>query len=99
MKVVNKRTHTPQPNDYYIGRPSPLGNPFSHMDLAHTIKCSSRQEAVDKYEQWLRQEIAKPQSIVRAALKAIPKDANLVCWCAPLACHGDVIKKIIEEGL
>jgi len=26
-------------------------------------------------------------------------DVNLVCFCKPKACHGDIIKKLIEEKL
>jgi hypothetical protein len=28
VTVVNRRMITAQPGDHYIGRPSPLGNPF-----------------------------------------------------------------------
>ena len=24
-------------------------------------------------------------------------DLELVCWCSPLPCHGDVLKELIEE--
>ena len=33
ITVKNKYTSKPEKNDVYIGRGSPLGNPFTHMDL------------------------------------------------------------------
>jgi len=27
------------------------------------------------------------------------EDVYLVCWCKPLACHGDVIKRMVEDKL
>ena len=42
----------------YIGRPSCLGNPFSHLDNTKAIfKVKDRDEAVDFYEVWLREQI------------------------------------------
>ena len=79
--------------DVYIGRPSPWGNPFSHKDgtLAQ-FKVASREEAVQKYEEWIR---AQPTLIERA--KRELKGRVLGCWCKPQLCHGDVLAKIAEE--
>lgn len=79
--------------DVYIGRPSPWGNPFSHKDgtLAQ-FKVASREEAVQKYEEWIR---AQPTLIERA--KRELKGRVLGCWCKPQLCHGDILAKIAEE--
>jgi hypothetical protein len=78
--------------DIYIGRPSIWGNPFSHKDgtLAE-FKVATREEAVAKYEGWIRNQ---PHLI-----KLLPrlKGKILGCWCAPLLCHGSVLTKLIEE--
>jgi hypothetical protein len=98
ITVVNKRTHKGTPKDFYIGRPSPLGNPYSHKDnTLAKFKTESREESVELYKKWLLKRIQDKDPLVLTALKSIPKDANLVCWCAPLACHGDVIKEVLED--
>jgi hypothetical protein len=43
-----------------------------------------------EYEASLR---AKPELI--AILPELP-GKDLACWCAPLACHGDVILRLVE---
>lgn len=52
---------------------------------------SSREEAVNKYREWL---LAQPELIERA--KKELKGKLLGCWCAPLACHGDVLVEIVD---
>ena len=102
INIVNKRKHKATSNDFLIGRPSPLGNIYSHMDNTLAIyKVSSRDEAVDKYELYLLTQIADKNIPIIVALNeiiylAINGDVNLVCWCAPAKCHGDIIKKIVE---
>lgn len=78
-------------HDVYIGRPSKWGNPFSHLDLVNSIKCESREEAVNKYREWIK---TQPR-----LLKALPELKNKIlgCWCAPKACHGDVLVELINE--
>lgn len=78
----------PQPGDgiTYIGRPSVFGNPF----YMHNEE--QRAAVVTKYEAWVRK-----QPAVLEAIKALAEDAVLGCYCAPKACHGDVIVKIWKE--
>jgi hypothetical protein len=69
----------------YIGRPSPLGNPFV------IGKDGARDEVVAKYRAWLWQRIWAGDLGVLDAIRAIPADAKVGCWCKPLACHADVV--------
>lgn len=104
ITVVNKYKLTgKEVNCEYIGRPSPLGNPFSHLKgtkAQHLVK--DRDEAVAKFEEYLRDRINKDLNITQE-MKRLYKlwqtegELTLVCWCAPKACHGDVIKKLLEE--
>jgi len=83
MKVLNKRTSQ---DGVYIGRPSKFGNPFvigQHGDRAQVIK---------RFEEWL---LAQPK-LVEAAKQEL-RGKNLVCWCAPQACHGDVLMRIANS--
>lgn len=68
------------PHDVYIGRGSKWGNPFI------IGKDGSRAQVIDKYQEYL---LDSPK-----LMAALPELINkrLGCFCAPLACHGDVLK-------
>lgn len=105
INVVNKRKHKPTPHDFYAGRPSPLGNPFSHQTkgtLAQ-FRVSTREEAVAKHKEYFYEEI-KTNEAMRAELLKIKdhiwehKLVNLVCFCAPASCHCDTIKEYLLKS-
>lgn len=83
LVVHNKR----EPFDVYIGRPSKWGNPFSHIDEGTLAQfyVPTRDEAVAAYAKWI-----KTQPELLAALPEL-RGKVLGCWCAPKACHGDVL--------
>jgi len=70
----------------YIGRPSVYGNPFI-LDVHGT-----REEVIKKYEDWV---VTQPDMIY--SIKKELKGKDLVCFCAPLPCHGDILLKIANE--
>jgi hypothetical protein len=78
----------------YVGRPSPLGNPFPlHRE-------AERASAIRDYEDWLAEQLLNPKSpasieMRRLAALARKQDLCLVCFCAPKACHADIIKRTI----
>jgi hypothetical protein len=74
------------PYDVYIGRPGQWGNPFK---LVNEV---DRGEVIAKYEAWLKD---RPELIARA--KRDLRGKVLGCWCAPRACHGDVLSAIANE--
>lgn len=79
----------------YVGRPSPLGNPFV------IGKDGNRAQVVAKYREWLGAKSKEPAIAKELSkLKQLAKQGSLelVCWCAPLACHADVIKEFLLEG-
>lgn len=79
-----------EPYDVYIGRPSPWGNPFSHKEGTQAAyKVATREEAVRRYREWLWQRIRTEPGLVAALAELHGK--TLGCWCAPKACHGDVL--------
>ena len=87
-RVANKRRRAKQAGDVYIGRPGPWGNPFALR------KESERNEVVRRYRTWLAAQVRSGE-ITRSALAALAQK-TLVCWCAPKACHGDVLAKAAE---
>src|ERR1035437_1059885 len=107
IRVVNKHTHKPTPNDYYAGRGSVLGNIFTSKPLEATkaqFQCSSREESVAKFEEYLKDKIVQKRVGICKALNDIyllakKGDVNLVCFCAPKLCHLNVIKDIVNEKL
>jgi hypothetical protein len=92
MKIINIKTG--EPYDVYIGRPSKFGNPFTHLQHlgGSLIIVDSREEAIARYEEWL---MDQPELI--ATIKSELKGKSLGCYCAPLACHGEVLLKIANS--
>lgn len=83
--VVNKRK---APYDVYIGRPSKWGNPF--MITPHC----GRSEVLLKYRAWI---FHPDQDELRNAARKELFGKVLGCYCAPLACHGDILAEIANE--
>lgn len=77
--------------DIYIGRPSKWGNPFSHLPGKGECQVPTREDAVKCYRQWIK---TQPQLL--ADLHEL-KGKTLGCWCAPQACHGDVLVSLVKE--
>jgi len=72
----------------YIGRGTPLGNPY-------TVK-EHGEKALDLYRRWLWKKIQQRDPDVIAALDSIQQGTHLVCSCKPRPCHGDIIVKAWE---
>lgn len=78
--------------DVYVGRPSKWGNPFSHLpESAAGFKVSSRQEAIDRYREWV---VNQPD-----LMADLPSLAGKVlgCWCHPRPCHAEVLAEMADE--
>jgi hypothetical protein len=86
-KVLNARKvgKLPLHGRLYIGRPSKWGNPFV------IGRDGSRDEVIAKYRAWLT---AQPE--LMATLGEL-RGHDLVCWCAPQACHGDVLIELANR--
>lgn len=79
--------HKRKPYDVFIGRPSIWGNPFV------IGKDGSREEVIEKYEQYI---ISRPD-----LLDKLPtlKGKVLGCWCAPQKCHGDILAELANGDI
>lgn len=95
--VVNIRSvETWTPQHVYIGRAttwrhkrlphSPFANPF------RIGRDGDRAEVVDKFNDYFGNQ---PYLLERARLELTGK--ILVCWCAPEACHGDILAAMCNE--
>ena len=87
---------------HYIGRngkgsQSNLGNPFKPRERS----IEAHKEVCEQYRVWLWQKICAKDAGVLGELEQIRQEAKqaggvtLQCFCSPLPCHGDVIKKAV----
>ena len=81
-KVLNKHRDGIAPEAIYIGRGSRWGNPF------RIGPDGDRAAVVARHEAWL-----KDQHALLRALDEL-RGRDLVCFCAPLACHGDLLVRL-----
>ena len=68
-----------------ISRPTKLGNPFV------IGPDGTREEVLAKYEAYVR---GRPDLMER--IREL-RGKDLLCWCAPLPCHGDIIIRLSCE--
>ena len=107
IKIVNIRTHNAGGDDVYIGRGSILGNPYTsikHKETKADFVCDSREESIKLFREYLNDKISNKDSKICAELnkiylKALSGNVNLMCYCSPKECHGDVIKEIIDSKI
>lgn len=104
IRVVNKRRW--KGGGLYIGRPSLLGNPFSHLaDTIARFRVATREESIARFEAHLRHELGDPTSETTIAYLDLLRryrageELVLICWCAPKPCHGSVIARMLEDGI
>lgn len=83
VKVTTRVVHCKRERyDILIDRRTKWGNPF------RIGKDGNREEVIRKYEAWLA---GQPD-----LMSSIPelRGKTLGCWCAPRACHGDVLARL-----
>jgi hypothetical protein len=94
VQVVNRKMFGRWPGAVYIGRGSIYGNPF------RIGPDGSRAEVIERYRRRLWHYLQTDNELSKAirdlADKAKTEDIVLECFCAPLPCHGDVLKAAIE---
>lgn len=82
-RVLNKRDgYYDTLEDIYVGRPTKWGNPFPMRGEA------TRQTVIDRYRDWIQ-----TQPHLMSQLGEL-RGHNLVCWCAPLPCHADILLEL-----
>lgn len=74
-----------QTEHIYVGRPTKWGNPFV------IGRDGTREEVIAEYREMLEN---SPDLL--AALPEL-RGHNLACWCAPQACHADVLLEFANE--
>lgn len=77
--------HNPSPPYVYVGRGSLWGNPFrAGVD-------GSRSAVIARFEEYLnvREDLRQRLGELRGR--------NLACWCAPLPCHAEVLRRLANS--
>ncbi len=85
-KVINKYKSTEK--GVYIGRGSIFGNPYE------IGRDGTREEVIARYRIWFNFLLRDNQ--FRTALLNL-RGKNLVCFCSPQSCHGDVIAEYLNN--
>lgn len=77
------------PGSVYIGRGrgSEWGNPFP------INATTTRAEAVEQHKKWF---LARPELMLKAQQEL--RGLDLVCFCAPLPCHGDILLSVANTS-
>ncbi len=86
-KVWNKRDPNCPKDAIYIGRPSHWGNPYV------IGKDGTREEVVEKYHRYASGRFIDHHDTFADDLREL-QGRDLVCWCAPKACHGDILLEL-----
>lgn len=73
------------PNGVYVGCPSKWGNPF--VIGQH----GTRDQVVERYRRWLWE-----HPTLMGELGEL-EGQDLICWCAPEACHADVLLQMANR--
>lgn len=105
ITVVNHH-HCHFGDSEYIGRGSPLGNPYSHKDGTKALyRVETREDAIEAYRAYLEEAILQGnqriiQELDRLAYIAMEEGSlTLRCYCAPKPCHGDVIREVLLTAI
>ena len=84
-RVLNRHHTIASSTAIYVGRPTRWGNPFK------IGKDGTREEVVEKYRHWICD--SPEASHLRNTISEL-RGVDLVCWCAPQACHADVLLEL-----
>lgn len=98
-RVLNKRTDKISSGAVYVGRPSKWGNPMTIQELKRLFPDDIPLELQEKAVSWFREYITTPFGRPLELMSQIAKlrGRDLVCWCAPLPCHADVLLELANR--
>ena len=93
VSIHNMRyTRPSMPYDFKVDRSTRLGNPYK-MEGGRT-----REQSIAEYKSWF-DKYGINSDYFKEIVAAYDQYGivRLFCWCAPEACHAEIIKKALEE--
>ena len=84
--VLNKRTDIIPVGAVYIGKPSKWGNPYKMN------RNFNREKVIVLYREWIIKQIESGKLDIEEL-----RGKDLVCWCSPEPCHGDVLLELANK--
>lgn len=99
--------HVKRHDGDYVGRPTALGNPWSHKrETSALMRVDTVSEAIKKHADWLlslRGEVTPQTAAIVALAERVRagEEITLLCWCSrerrlaiePARCHADSIAR------
>jgi hypothetical protein len=108
----NNEDFTNKDNNFYVGRPSPLGNPFTYNGVRTNLaklSFKTREESIEAYSKYFDKMYGTNEEFTKAFDEIYEhykngEDIYLQCFCKPKACHADIIadrlqRKLIKEKM
>jgi hypothetical protein len=92
-KVYHKLDPNVPKDAVYVGRPTVWGNPYK-IGAKRPGGIMDRDDVIACYRTWIY-----TQPLYQDAVKRHLKGKDLVCWCAPKACHADILLEIANENV
>ena len=92
-RVLNKRTDQIPSDAILVDRTTKWGNPFKTGAICYG-RVLTRQDAIGVHKGWLLHSDAG-QRLLRDIGELTGHD--LVCWCAPLPCHADLLLELANR--
>ena len=85
-KVWNSRDLNTPLNAVYVGRPSPWGNPYPMHGEKTRARC------IERFKDYAEKRLLTDPHWLDSL-----RGKDLICWCAPLPCHADVLLKLANR--
>jgi len=98
-KVLNKQKDFIPKDAVYVGRPSKWGNPWRigerHPADGHRL---TRKEVIEIHRNSIHQMLTanREDGTIILDLSEL-RGKDLVCWCAPLSCHADILLELANQ--
>lgn len=102
-RVLNKRTDWIPQGAVYVGRAAPRyklrsskwSNPMTVREVQSLVPGLTKREAHQVAVSWYRRYL-QANAPLRSDLSEL-KGKDLVCWCAPLPCHANILLELANK--
>lgn len=104
---IKQEDHSSDNGYWFIGRPSVLGNPYTHNGKRSNLAkmtFKTPEEAIKAYELYFEEMYGNDKLFTETFDEIYEyyktgKDVYLGCFCKPNPCHGDFIAKKLQQKL